>query len=90
MRNDKISNVCQEINWFKEGYNQGIISKNLIQRLYQSLDESLDYDNYVMNFYRYVPYLSYLIERNVQNHNKSEKQRLKQLFVTTDITEEKN
>ncbi len=86
--NQDLGFIIEETDHYLGCIHHDIISKNIIQRLYQAISESLLQPNPSSQFYPYIPLISYMLERNIQGRNEAEKIRLKNLFVTTQIKDE--
>jgi len=81
--NSDLDFVIEEIKVFEQWMNQGKITRGMLYKLYSSILSSFDSTHPQDMFAKFIPQISYSIERNIKDDYVKEK--LKQLFVKRDI-----
>ena len=83
LNNEIINELLSDINDYKTALDNEIISRSGLYEIYNYLLMSLENDNEIKNFMRFIPLIAYSIKRNM---SKEWFEKLKNIFVVQDIS----
>nr|HPN61059.1 type III-A CRISPR-associated protein Cas10/Csm1 [Bacilli bacterium] len=83
INNSDMKQVIDECEYYQNKLAKKQISRSIIYKLYSAISNSVDNNNPIEAFSRFIPLLSYSFERNIDDE--SEKTKLRKLFVRRDI-----
>lgn len=81
--NSSLHMIINEYSYYLDALINGNMSRGVLYKLYSAIDISLENEKATEFFMRYIPQISYSLERNIENL--PFRQKLKKIFVCRDV-----